>query len=173
MAEKKRKNLLFPVLTALLAVSCFVMGLLLLRGSWKPLESQRIAEETGALQGMLPGMSEDEIRAELNRRVSEGELAISINSTLEFETGESEGLLRIENSEKNHYTMVVEMYLNDTGERIYQSGGIKPGYFLEKARLDQVLDKGDYPVTVHFKAYDEEGSYIGEANAETVVKILN
>jgi len=169
----KQRPLIFPALTGLLAVACLIMGVFLLRGSWKPAQSQRIAEETGALQGMLPGMSADEIQAELNRRVSEGELAISINSVLEFETGASEGLLRIENSEKNHYTMVVEMYLNDTGERIYQSGGIKPGYFLEKARLDQPLPKGDYPVTVHFKAYDEEDNYIGEANAETVVRILN
>lgn len=173
MAEKKRRNLLFPVLTALFAIACLVMGVLLLHGSWKPAESQRIVEESGALQGMLPGMSEDEILEELNRRVSEGELAISINSTLEFETGDSEGQLRIENSAKNHYTMVVEMYLNDTGERIYQSGGIKPGYFLEKACLDKVLEKGDYPVTVHFKAYDENDNYMGEANAETVVRILN
>lgn len=173
MKTSKKRNLVFPILTGLLAVACLIMGVVMLRGSWRATESREIAEETGALQGMLPGMSADEIQAELNRRVSEGELAISINNTLEFETGESEGLIRIENSEKNHYTMVVEMYLNDTGERIYQSGGIKPGYFLEKARLDQVLEKGDYPVTVHFKAYDEEGSYMGEANAETVVRILN
>jgi len=170
---KTSKKLIVPVLTGLLAVACLIMGIILLRGSWKPAESRKITEESGALQGMLPGMSEDEIRTELNRRVSEGELAISINNTLEFETGESEGLLRIENSVKNHYTMVIEMYLNDTGERIYQSGGIKPGYFLEKARLDKVLEQGDYPVTVHFKAYDEEDTYIGEANAGTVVRILN
>lgn len=173
MRGKSKRNLLFPVLTGILALVCLLMGIYLIRGSWKPEESQMIAEESGALQGMLPGMSEDEIRAELNRRVSEGELAISINSVLEFETGESEGLLRIENSAKNHYTMVVEMYLNDTGERIYQSGGIKPGYFLEKARLEKALAMGDYPVTVHFKAYDDDGGYIGEANAETVVRILN
>ena len=173
MKANKKRALIFPALTGILALACLLMGVYLIQGSWKPAESQKIAEESGALQGMLPGMSEDEIRAELNRRVSEGELAISINSVLEFETGESEGLLRIENSEKNHYTMVVEMYLNDTGERIYQSGGIKPGYFLEKARLDQALTKGDYPVTVHFKAYDDDGNYIGEANAETVVRVLN
>ena len=173
MRMNKKRTMIFPVLTGLLAAACLVMGVVLLRGSWKPAESREIAEESGALQGMLPGMSADEIQAELNRRVSEGELAISINSVLEFETGASEGLLRIENSAKNHYTMVVEMYLNDTGERIYQSGGIKPGYFLEKARLDQELPQGDYPVTVHFKAYDEKDDYMGEANAETIVRILN
>ena len=168
-----RRKLIFPVLTGLLAAACLIMGVVLLRGSWKPVESRELAEESGALQGMLPGMSPEEIKEELNRRVSEGELAISINSVLEFETGTSEGLIRIENSAKNHYTMVVEMYLNDTGEMIYRSGGIKPGYFLEKARLDTELAQGDYPVTVHFKAYDEEDNYMGEANAETVVRILN
>ena len=173
MERKKKRSLIFPLLTGLLAAACLIMGVLLLRGSWKPAESREIAEESGALQGMLPGMSADEIKEELNRRVAEGELAISINSVLEFETGASEGFVRIENSAKNHYTMVVEMYLNDTGERIYQSGGIKPGYFLEKARLDRELPQGDYPVTVHFKAYDEGDNYMGEANAETIVRILN
>ena len=43
----------------------------------------------------------------------------------------------------------------------------------EKACLDKELEKGDYPVTVHFKAYDEEDNYMGEANAKTVVRILN
>lgn len=173
MRTNNKRLLILPVLAGFLAVVCLIMGVLLLNGSWKPAESSEIAEESGALQGMLPGMSADEIQAELNRRVAEGELAISINSVLEFETGTSEGLLRIENSAKNHYTMVVEMYRNDTGEQIYRSGGIKPGYFLEKARLDQELPQGDYPVTVHFKAYDEEDNYMGEANAETVVRILN
>ena len=167
----KKRNLLFPVLTALLAVVCLAMGVLLLRNSWKKGEEHRIVEDSGALQGMLPGMSEDEIIAELNRRVSESQLAISINSVLEFEDGTSEGQMRIENSAKNHYTMVVEMYLKDTGEQIYQSGGIKPGYFLEKDRLDTVLPKGEYPVTVTFKAYDEKDQYIGEANAETKIRI--
>lgn len=168
-----KRHILLPVLTALLALVCLGMGVYLIKSSWKPEAVQKIAEEEGALQGMLPGMSEDEIRAEMNRRVSESELAISINSTLEFENGSSEGQLRIENSAGNHYRMVVEMYLNETGEMIYQSGGIKPGYFLEKDRLDVVLEKGDYPVTVHFKAYDDNDNYVGEANAETVVKILN
>ena len=108
----KKRNLLFPVLTALLAVVCLAMGVLLLRNQ-----------------------------------------------------------MRIENRAKNHYTMVVEMYLKDTGEQIYQSGGIKPGYFLEKDRLDTVLPKGEYPVTVTFKAYDEKDQYIGEANAETKIRI--
>jgi len=169
----KRRKLLFPILFLLLALACLAMGILLLRSSWKEGSRERIAEEEGALQGMLPGMSEDEIIAELNRRVTESQLAISINSVLEFETGESEGELRIENSAKNHYKMVVEMNRNDTGELIYRSGGIRPGFFLEKDRLDVVLSKGEYPVTVHFKAYDDEDRYVGEANAETIIRIRN
>lgn len=169
----KNRRMLLPVMTVVLSLICLILGGALLAKSWKGETVQKIAEEEGALAGMLPGMSADEIQAELDRRVSENQLAISINSTLEFENGTSEGDIRVENSAKNHYMMVVEMYLNETGELIYRSGGIRPGYFLEKDRLDVELEKGDYPVTVHFKAYDDDNNYMGEANAETTIHIRN
>ena len=78
------------------------------------------------------------------------------------------------NTKNNHYLMVVEMERKDTGERIYQSGAMEPGNYLEQDRLDVDLPKGDYEVSIHFKNYDAKSEeYVGEAVTENVVHILN
>ena len=82
--------------------------------------------------------------------------------------------MRIVNTKNNHYLMVVEMERKDTGERIYQSGAMEPGNYLEKDKLDVDLPKGDYPVRIRFKNYDPKSEeYIGEAVAESVVHVLH
>ena len=120
------------------------------------------------------GMTRDEIQKMMDDKVAEGSVQININSELVFENGRSKGLVRIVNTKNNHYLMVVEMERKDTGERIYQSGAMEPGNYLEKDKLDVDLPKGDYPVRIRFKNYDPKSEeYIGEAVAESVVHVLH
>ncbi|MCQ5280714.1 hypothetical protein NE665_24620, partial [Clostridium sp. DFI.1.208] len=74
-----------------------------------------------------------------------------------FKNGTSKGTLRIENNPQNRYLMVVKIYLKQDekdGEKIYESGAIRPGNKIETAQLDVALKKGTYPVTAYFEAYD-------------------
>lgn len=163
MEKNKTKKIILSISLLLLACAG-----LLYRMSWKQADGlERVGEK-----GELPGMSEEEILSMLNEKVEEGSFQININSRLEFEDGTARGDLRILNSPNNHYLLVVEIYRVDDQERIYRSGAIEPGYYIEQDTLDVDLEQGDYPVRIHFKNYDVESeAFVGEAVAENVVHI--
>ena len=65
------------------------------------------------------------------------------------------------------------MIRKDNKQKIYQSGAMEPGNYLEEDKLDVDLPKGDYPVNIHFKNYDPKSEeFVGEAVAENVVHVL-
>ena len=111
----------------------------------------------------------------MNEKVEEGQFMISINTNPVFPDGKSEGTLRIENSPQNRYLMIVKIYRNENGkqgELIYESGAIKPGNKIEKAKLDVDLPKGNYPVLVYFEGYQEKSKeYVGKAGSELTIHV--
>lgn len=130
--------------------------------------------DPNATTGILPGMTEEQIIEELNRIVEEGMFNISINTQPEFPDGSSPGNLCIENSPANHYLMVVEITLNDTGEQVYTSGALEPNYHIQEAKLDRALAKGTYPATATFYAYTADTQeLVGTAGAEMQLIIQN
>lgn len=164
MNKKKRNKIIFMISLLFLGIAILMYQL-----SWN---SDNMIRE--GRKGELPGMSEEDIQKMLDDRVSEGNFQININSELNFENGDAMGNLRILNSPNNHYLLVVEMYLKENGKRIYRSGAIEPGYYIEQDRLDEALEKGDYPVSIHFRNYDlQSEEYIGEAVVENVIHIRN
>lgn len=126
-------------------------------------------------EGTLDGMSEKEIRELMEKKATEGEFIISINQEPKFPDGNSEGSLRIENSPQNRYLMVVKIYLKEDGtegEKIYESGAIRPGNKIETARLDVALKKGTYPVIAYFEAYDKKTKeFVGKAASTLTITI--
>lgn len=162
MDKNKRKIIL------IISILLFGTSLVMYKLSWRS-EEGLIREGE---KGELPGMSEDDILKMLNEKVEEGSFQININSELSFEDGTAKGDMRILNSPNNHYLLVVEMYLKGDNKRIYKSGAIEPGYYIEQDTLDVKLEKGDYPVNIHFKNYDVKSEqFIGEAVAENIVHI--
>jgi len=128
--------------------------------------------DDAAVDGNLEGMSEREIRALMQNKVDESMLAISINTSPEFPDGVSKGTLRIENNAANRYNMTVAIVRDDTGETIYQSAGIRPGQMIEEDELDVNLEKGDYPCTATFTAYEtEKNTPMGEAAAKLTIRV--
>lgn len=170
MSKDKNKKMLL-ILTVILL--CFGAGIYFYLNSWVP-DNNRLPREINAVEGYLPGMSDEEIQKMMDEKVAEGSVQISINSSLIFKDGKSKGEVRIENAKNNHYLMIVEMIRKDNQKTIFKSGVIEPGYYLEKARLKGNLPAGEYPVEVHFKNYDiKTEDFIGEAIAECTVHILN
>lgn len=162
MDKNKRKIIL------IISILLFGTSLVMYKLSWRS-EEGLIREGE---KGELPGMSEDDILKMLNEKVEEGSFQININSELSFEDGTAKGDMRILNSPNNHYLLVVEMYLKEDNKRIYKSGAIEPGYYIEQDTLDVKLEKGDYPVNIHFKNYDiKSEQFVGEAVAENVIHI--
>lgn len=148
--DNKGRKKLFVIIAILIVLAIAAVGL----GIWWFGAGGSDFYDANANSGQAPYKTEEEIQAELNRVVEEGMLNISIASVIEFESGTSPGIAYIENSPANHYIMTVTITLDDTGEVIYQSRGIKPDTFIETITLANPLPAGNYPATATFTAYD-------------------
>ena len=112
--------------------------------------------DPNAKDGPLPGRTQEEIQAELNRIVEEGMFNISIASVVVMEQSSRKAPVKIENIAANHHLMSVVITLDETGEQIYSSGLIEPGYHIQTAPLSRPLKKGYYSATAVFTAYYAE-----------------
>ena len=86
------------------------------------------ARDPNSTVGQYEGKSEAEIQAELDKVVQEGMFNISINPDIRMTSGRAEAELRVENIPANHHLMSVTLSRDDTGEVLYASGLIEPGY---------------------------------------------
>lgn len=101
-------------------------------------------------------------------------IAFSINTSPVFINGTSEGNLLIENPGNNAKLLKISIQINDTEEEVYTSNYLKPGTYIESAKLDKVLEKGTYDATAYFSAYEEEtGEYIGKTGAQIAITVQN
>ena len=130
--------------------------------------------DDNATMGTLPGIDMEQRQKELQQQLDETMIAFSINTSPVFATGGSEGNLMLENPGNNAKLLVVEIYIDDTQELVYQSKAIPVGSYIENVRLDKVLEAGEYQATAYFKAYREEDqSFIGQAGAAIKITVLS
>lgn len=130
--------------------------------------------DENAQQGGLTFKSKEEIQAELNQKVEQGMINISMNTAPVFTDGTAKGDLLIVNSERNNYPQVVYIVLKDTQEEIYRSGAIPVGSKIEYASLDVDLDPGVYDCVAYFNNVDvDTGAYLGTAGAEIQITVQN
>lgn len=162
--KPKRKLLAVMCAVCLLAAAVFLAT----RNSGDSLEL-----DENATIGLLPGIDVAQRQAELQQLLDESMIAFSINTNPVFERGGSEGNLMLENPVNNAKLIVVELYLDETEELIYQTKALPAGSYIENARLDKLLEPGDYPATAYFKGYREDDhSYIGQVGAALTIHVL-
>lgn len=114
----------------------------------------------------------EEIKDELNKKVEQGMMNISMNTNPVFANGKAKGNLLIVNETINKYPQVVQIYRDDTGELIYESGAIPVGARIDESKLSVNLDAGVYNCTAHFNQIDENGTLLGKACAKIIVYVL-
>ena len=128
-----------------------------------------IFPKTGeAKEGHLPNMTEDAIKEQMQRAADENNFAFKINARPVFSAKSGEATLRIENPHHNIYPFVVKIFLNETGEEIYNSGGILPNHYINTAKLSKVPPKGEHGATAYIYAYDP---YTNEYSGKSAVKL--
>ena len=133
-----------------------------------------IRYDSSAKQGGWDQTDRDRIVDELNAKVDEGMINISMNTSPYFQDGFSEGNLMIVNESINRYPQVVEIKRNDTGETVYKSDAIPVGSRIETAKLSSYLPMGTYECTALFYNVDPStGSYLGCAGAIISLTVLN
>lgn len=132
---------------------------------------ERLELEPNVVVGAVPGQDPAARRAELDRTVEKGMLAISINATPFGKEGGRINWL-IENPENQGKYIRVEVQRQDTGELIYKTGALRPGTYVEAAEPDTELAAGEYACTAIFYSYElESEEYIGKAAAEITLTI--
>ena len=183
--QKQGKNKLLIVLIVLAAVIIALLLFLLLRPRADGTSLFNIGEgniplagglemDENSEEGGLVYRSQEEIQEELNRKVAEGMINISMNTNPVFPSGTEPGNLLIVNSEVNNYPQIVYIVRKDTGEEIYRSKGIAVGSKIEYAPLSVALPAGTYDCVAYFNNADPQtGAILGTAGAEIVVTVQN
>ncbi|USF25767.1 hypothetical protein N510_000679 [Firmicutes bacterium ASF500] len=170
--QKRKTQIISAVAIGLLLV--IGIGAFWIFGGGTRKMDDSLALDDNATMGVLPGVDIAQRQAQLQEQLDEGMVAFSINSTPVFASGGSEGNLMLENPANNAKLLVVEIYIDDTQELVYQSKAIPVGAYIENVRLDKVLEPGEYSATAYFKAYREgDHSFIGQAGAAIKITVLS
>ena len=123
-------------------------------------------------EGIIPGYTEEEIKAIMQRKADESTFSFEINSRPIFKDGKSEGNLRIANPPYNKYAIEVDIKLDSNNKSVFNSGKINPNHYIEYAKLTKKLKSGEYDATATINAYDtESGEFKGTSAAKLVIKI--
>lgn len=147
---KSRTGLIIGIVALLLAAIVAVVVIVKPFGS---AEEKDDFYDSGMTLGSYEGKSEEEIIADLNAKVAENEMSISCAPSIQVDSTTGEAEVRIENIAANHVDQKFTIALED-GTKIYESGGIQPGYFVQSVKLDEVPKPGEYTVVVTFQGYD-------------------
>lgn len=164
----KKRVLLILGAMILVAATVFICYFLFVR------EKDPLKYADNASTGIMPGVDIDQRRKELQDLLDKSKIAFSINTTPVFESGATEGNLLIENPGNNAKLIKVSIQLSETEEEVFSTDYMKPGTYIESAKLSKVLEKGSYPATAYFLAYDEEtAEFIGQTGAEITLTVQN
>ena len=169
----KKKYLLWLIIILLLVLVGIAAGIF-----YRVLQNDdkgRLVRDEMALGGMLSGKSEQEVSELLNAKIEEGMVDIGIAAEPVFEQNGKKGRLGIENIAANHYYFQVMLKLDETGEVLYESGLIAPGYYMEYVELNQRLKAGDYPATAVVSTYslDESEDKIAETHIKIILYVMD
>lgn len=166
--QKKRKKIIAAVVVLLLLIGGGV--------TYKYLTSNNGAELTAG--DFLPEgkdakeMSEKELAEAAQKAVDESQFTLSILPEASFPDGKSKGNIYIRNEVQNAYPISVEVVDNESGDVIYESGAIQPGFEITEGTLSKDLDKGKYNCTAKVSIYDPKTKkYKGQTAAEMEVEV--
>jgi hypothetical protein len=127
-----------------------------------------------AEEGPLTNMTPEQIKEQMQKAADAAYFSFKINARPEFENGSATGNLGIENPNYNVYPMVVQIFLDDTGEMIYDSGGILPNQHIDNAKLSVNLKAGTYKATAYLNAYDQDTKvWQGKQAAALIITVHN
>lgn len=96
-----------------------------------------------------------ERQAELNAIVEKGKMNVNYSAKAIFEGTVSESF-NVKNIQNNHYPIIFEIF-DETGESVYISKKIEPGYEMNQIELEKELSKGTHECKIKV-GYAEEGN---------------
>lgn len=104
-------------------------------------------------------------------KLDKTQLAVSMNSVIDFDKDTGKGNFYITNPKNNLYNEVVKIYLEDDNELIYTSKTLKPGDSIKYDKLSKDLNKGKYNAIAYFEAYNDKGVYYGKSGLKIILRV--
>lgn len=114
--------------------------------------------------GAEPGLSEDEIRALLQKQVDESTISFSISSDPVFKG--KKAFIVMANPRYNAYD--IDYVITVNGKEIIRTAKIAPNQYIEEVELKEALPKGTYTGEALITGYNREN---GEKVGETIVEV--
>lgn len=145
--NNKNKQIV-KIIFLVLVVLILIITIAWLYSSW---------QDSNSIKGPYSGKSQEQIVADLNAQIEEGEMNVSIANTIRFPNGsQNEGYANIENIAANHLDQKVTIYLEDSNEILYESGAISPNYHIDKIKLKKYLEPGNYKAFALVSGFEHE-----------------
>lgn len=114
--------------------------------------------------GAEPGLSEDEIKALLQKQVDESTISFSVSSDPVFKG--KKAFIVMANPRYNAYD--IDYVITVDGKEIIRTAKIAPNQYIEEVELKEALPKGTYTGEALVTGYNREN---GEKVGETIVEV--
>lgn len=164
----KKKNKVKIIIVALLVISVATAGVYFVYNKSK---SKSASSENGSAvsgyvlaDGAEPGLSEDEIRALLQKQVDDSTISFSISSDPVFKG--KKAFIVMANPRYNAYD--IDYVITVDGKEIIRTAKIAPNQYIEEVELKEALPKGTHTGEALVTGYNRE---TGEEVGKTIVEI--
>lgn len=167
MSNKMKKNMnvkIIIVILLILVVSGIGIYYIYNKNTNKSSENGSAISGYVLADGAEPGLSEDEIRALLQKQVDESTISFSISSDPVFKG--KKAFIVMANPRYNAYD--IDYVITVDGKEIIRTSKIAPNQYIEEVELNETLPKGTHIGEALVTGYNRE---TGEKVGETIVEV--
>lgn len=164
--EKKNKVKFIIVLLLVIAVASAGVYFVYNKNKSKSASSENGSAVSGYVlaDGAEPGLSEEEIKALLQKQVDDSTISFSISSDPVFKG--KKAFIVMANPRYNAYD--IDYVITVDGKEIIRTAKIAPNQYIEEVELKEALPKGTYTGEALVTGYNRE---TGEEVGKTIVEI--
>lgn len=125
------------------------------------------------VQGQVSEQTLEEMQKQVDEAVRAGMQNIVVNTEISLHDSKSPANVMIQNTITNKNNIQVKITEADSGELIYNSKIIKPGYKIEEAKLDNELEQGKYDVLITTYSLDGNNKGYKISSVKGKITVLN
>lgn len=164
--EKKNKVKIIIVVLLVISVASVGAYFIYSKSKSKSTNTENGASVSGYVlaDGAEPGLSEDEIRALLQKQVDDSTISFSISSDPVFKG--KKAFIVMANPRYNAYD--IDYVITVDGKEIIRTAKIAPNQYIEEVELKEALPKGTHTGEALVTGYNRE---TGEEVGKTIVEI--
>lgn len=170
-AEKKKKSRkkIIIVIVALLLLAAAILAAL-----------KFCSEEERSPVAIMPGLdanaqditTREELTDAMQEAADASYFTLQVNPEASFSSDTGEGTFEMVNPSVNVYPISFQLYLDEDGSLLYESGVIMPNQMISGITLDQKPSPGTYKATVKVLIYNpDDNSKEGETEAKITMYV--